>query len=202
MPALTVHNAEVKTATVEIKTLTISGKQVTLAVFRQLQIGDWYRDEEQIGQGWGTVNYHPDGACKRAGEHLDVVWQRGSELRRALAERPRFPRADVGLVGSSDNQLNVLRCPKFHALVDIDEAHNVAHFRDQVAVFGPRLEGTPIRIPLRQWRSWRSEHQCSVRCDAALTNSLAWWSSDALTGLAIWRQWNAASALPQLFIAV
>lgn len=31
-PALTVHNAEIKTATVEVKTLTISGKQATGAL--------------------------------------------------------------------------------------------------------------------------------------------------------------------------
>ncbi len=35
-PPLNVHNAQISTAKVEIKTLTISGKQVTLAVFRQL----------------------------------------------------------------------------------------------------------------------------------------------------------------------
>ena len=34
---LTTHNAEIKTATVEIRSLTVSGKQVTLAVFRQLR---------------------------------------------------------------------------------------------------------------------------------------------------------------------
>lgn len=34
---LTVHNATITTAAVEVKTLTISGKQVTLAVFRQLR---------------------------------------------------------------------------------------------------------------------------------------------------------------------
>jgi len=32
-PPLSVHNAEITTARVEVKTLTISGKQVTLAVF-------------------------------------------------------------------------------------------------------------------------------------------------------------------------
>jgi len=35
-PQLTVRNAQVSTASVQIKTLTISGKQVTLAVFRQI----------------------------------------------------------------------------------------------------------------------------------------------------------------------
>ena len=32
-----VQQAEIKTASVEIKSLTVSGKQLTLAVFRQLQ---------------------------------------------------------------------------------------------------------------------------------------------------------------------
>lgn len=92
--SLTVHNAEVKTATVEIKTLTISGKQVTLAVFRQL------REEPVIaadgtlnGVPWGVVNYHPD-KCAAHEEHLHVVWQHGTDLYRSrideYQEWPRF----------------------------------------------------------------------------------------------------------------
>lgn len=82
---INVSEAMVKTAAVEIKTLTISGKQVTLAVFRQLQ-------EEALidpktcklnGVPWGRVNYHPDQSCKDTGEHIHVVWQKGSELRRS-----------------------------------------------------------------------------------------------------------------------
>jgi hypothetical protein len=99
MPVLTVQNAEIKTATVEVKTLTISGKQVTQSVFRQLEQGaliaaDWtFR-----GIPWGRVNYHPDPGCKRTGphtqyydqtayclaDHMHVVWQQGSELRRTF----------------------------------------------------------------------------------------------------------------------
>lgn len=83
---LTVHNAQVTTATVEIKTLTISGKQVTLAVFRQLK-------EEQLiahdgtlnGTPWGIVNYHP-GKCEDPTGHVHVVWQNGTELRRSTVD--------------------------------------------------------------------------------------------------------------------
>lgn len=91
---LTVHNAEIHTATVEVKTLTISGKQVTLAVFRQLP-------KLQIRPGgvpWGRVNYHPD-KCEPGSyhrllsrqwpAHVHVVWQLDADLFRATYEKPR-----------------------------------------------------------------------------------------------------------------
>lgn len=94
---LTVQSAEVKTATVEIKTLTVSGKQVTLATFRQLREEDPLDDGYAFkGLPWGWVNYHPDErSCRRRADHLHVVWQKGSELRRGLMYAPdrRYPAA-------------------------------------------------------------------------------------------------------------
>ncbi|WP_433542029.1 hypothetical protein ACQP10_38400 (plasmid) [Streptosporangium sandarakinum] len=84
---LTLHNAEITTATVEIKTLTVSGKQVTLAVFRQLQEAALVNDDGTLnGTPWGTVNYHPD-KCADTAEHLHIVWQDGLDLRRARVDR-------------------------------------------------------------------------------------------------------------------
>lgn len=91
MPApLTVHNAELRTATVEIKTLTVSGKQVTLAVFRQLRRAHLVDNDGNLrGEPWGTVNYHPDPQCREEEwPHIHVVWQDGQELRRAMVYRP------------------------------------------------------------------------------------------------------------------
>jgi hypothetical protein len=91
---LTVHNAEIRTATVEIRTLTISGKQVTMAVFRQLQeerLVD--HDGSFIGLPWGTVNYHPDKSCTSSEDnrpHVHVVWQKGTDLRRCCFRKPHF----------------------------------------------------------------------------------------------------------------
>ncbi len=82
---ITVHEASVRTATVEVKTLTISGKQVTLAVFRQLMM-EWLLDNERNqlrGEVWGWVNYHQR-ECADYGEHRHVVWQKGDELRQAI----------------------------------------------------------------------------------------------------------------------
>lgn len=80
------HEATVRTATVEVKTLTINGKQVTLAVFRQLIDAEVIDTRGMLprvnGQTWGSVNYHPD-KCAEDSEHLHVVWQQGDHLRRA-----------------------------------------------------------------------------------------------------------------------
>jgi hypothetical protein len=79
---LTVHNANVTTAAVEVKTLTISGKQVTLAVFRQLITAPLIKDDGALnGIPWGVVNYHPD-KCVGLLPHKHIVWQRGETLRR------------------------------------------------------------------------------------------------------------------------
>jgi hypothetical protein len=80
---ITTHEATVKTAAVAVKTLTISGKQVTLAVFRQLQKEDLIDEKsgDLRGVPWGTVNYFW-GACEE-GSHLHVVWQKDVELRRS-----------------------------------------------------------------------------------------------------------------------
>jgi len=80
---LTAENAIIKTATVEVKTLTISGKQVTLAVFRQLPHRELINTDtlELLGVPWGIVNYHPD-KCGSSSEHIHVVWQKGTTLAR------------------------------------------------------------------------------------------------------------------------
>lgn len=85
---LTTHNAQITTAAVEVKTLTISGKQVTLSVFRQLLPEDLISTEGTFrGIPWGRVNYHP-WKCENSKEHLHIVWQKGDELRRDAIDVP------------------------------------------------------------------------------------------------------------------
>lgn len=69
---------------VEIKTLTVSGKQMTQALFRQLEIEDLITPELKLkGVPLGRVNYFPS-PCndKRSASHLHIVWQKGEELKR------------------------------------------------------------------------------------------------------------------------
>lgn len=88
---ITAHEATLKTATVEVKALTISGRQVTLSVFRQLKEEPLVNVEtaELCGVPWGVVNYHPDKCAETYGdvEHIHVVWQKGTELRRSAVYR-------------------------------------------------------------------------------------------------------------------
>jgi hypothetical protein len=88
---LSTHEATIRTAAVEVKTLTIRGKQVTQSVFRQLLREDLLDPETVALRGvpWGKVNYFwtqcPNPYRERLGfdtAHLHVVWQRGDELRR------------------------------------------------------------------------------------------------------------------------
>jgi hypothetical protein len=92
---LTTQNATITTAAVEVKTLTISGKQVTLAVFRQLKEEPLIADDGTLnGVPWGTVNYHPDKCGDQERRHWHIVWQQGQELRRSrVDEKPRFDEA-------------------------------------------------------------------------------------------------------------
>lgn len=96
---INVEDAKIKTAAVEIKSLTVSGKQVTLAVFRQLQEESLFDmdgcDMTFEGIPWGRVNYHFDkcGIDPETGKHythLHIVWQKGNELRRTLVEHPFY----------------------------------------------------------------------------------------------------------------
>lgn len=85
---LTPQNATITTATIQVQALTIGKKQVTLAVFRQLQETSLIKDDGTLlGEPWGIVNYHPD-KCADAPAHLHVVWQYGDELRRSAVKMP------------------------------------------------------------------------------------------------------------------
>lgn len=92
-PILVASNAELRTASVSVRTLTIEGKQVTLAVFRQLIEEDIYDHEKEAlnGVGWGHVNYLlKDRPFDSPPGTINLVWQRGLELRRCFL-RPELP---------------------------------------------------------------------------------------------------------------
>lgn len=91
---LTVHNVEIHTASVEIKTLTIKGRQVTLSVFRQIfQAMFFERDTAEFrGLPRGFVNYHSKD-CWGCGylvewRHISLIWQDGKSLYRAPVGPP------------------------------------------------------------------------------------------------------------------
>ncbi|MFF3875999.1 hypothetical protein [Streptomyces sp. NPDC001978] len=88
---LTTQNATITRVAVEVKALTISGRQGTLSVFRQLQEEQLVADDGTLnGVPWGYVNYHPD-RCGESSDrwytpHWHIVWQRGDELVRSRVD--------------------------------------------------------------------------------------------------------------------
>lgn len=83
---ITTENASLKTATVEIKCLSVSGKQMTLAVFRQLPLKKLINSDTLALSGvpWGRVNYCTKECEDVQGVHLHIVWQEGSCLYRDI----------------------------------------------------------------------------------------------------------------------
>ena len=89
MPKLLhIEDVNLKSLAVEIKAMTVSGKQMTLAVFRQLpQKSIWDDDYKLLGVPWGRVRYFwgDDKDCNG----FQVVWQAGGELLRSIHYIPR-----------------------------------------------------------------------------------------------------------------
>ncbi|MFJ6615436.1 hypothetical protein ACIQPT_34750 [Streptomyces sp. NPDC091289] len=120
---LTPQNATITTATVAVKTLTIGSKQVTLAVYRQLQ-------EQRMASTavpWGRINHCPNNACRQPArdrgfglwpDHCHVVWQQGDELRRATVWRNAISadyardRPSTGQVADPEGWQRVMALPQ------------------------------------------------------------------------------------------
>lgn len=89
MPTTTTPlGAAVEPATVEIRTLTVNGRQMTPGFFRQLPELPAINVAGSInGTPWGFVNHHPD-KCEDAKDHLHILWQNGDALNRAYVPSP------------------------------------------------------------------------------------------------------------------
>jgi hypothetical protein len=208
MTTLTVHNAEIRTATVEIKTLTVSGKQVTLAVFRQLReeplIGD---DGTLNGTPWGTVNYHPDKCGDEPGVHRHVVWQRGTDLLRSRIDEPSvYARYATRLATDIAEKLIVNG-----AEPDQAEERGLGSFavfykeRPPVARFIRR--GVRFMTPISQsaadhYRFGGTRTDAAWRDRQAAITETVEQLAERLPIDAYMDAWHASADLPQLFIAV
>lgn len=198
---LTVHNAQVTTATVEIKTLTVGGRQVTLAVFRQLRERTLVSSEGDLfGQPWGTVNYHPDrcGAGERT--HLHVVWQHGEELLRARVDQPEWWRARF-YSEIADEFVTAAACQAGHQR---PEWLRYARSRDDgEECFAFTLDGMQCETTGRQYWHPASE-PCRSRAEFEETGNLlrADVTAEHARRERVTTAWRALAELPQLFIAV
>lgn len=204
MPSqLTTQNASITTAVVEVKALTISGKQVTQSVYRQLREAPLVDYEGTLnGVAWGYVNHCPERKfwdversewkpCN-SGKHLHVVWQRDGELRRSRVVPPaRWPQPHWSDVTDAYVQaLFCANCHKYPASVTSGYGSSVAF----------EYNGTRCKA------SYPTGH----RSDECTTDRLAELADELSDDIgrehdrrarhkAVWQTLNQ---LPQLFIAV
>lgn len=201
MPAvLTTETAEVTTAAVEIKTLTIRGKQVTLAVFRQLQEEALVREDGTLtGIPWGRVNYHPDKCADELPPHLHVVWQLGSELRRAKVSPIRWYQEEFYCDGLVDEYYNAALSRADHDITHTGRFLDVEPGGKPIRCLEYRFHG--IRCTTSLERPERME--CSDEEFALLKSEmLEAAAAEAARRKRIDAQFQVLSQLPQLFIAV
>jgi len=205
-PQLTVHNAQLSTATVQINTLTISGKQLTLAVFRQLREEPLLSDEGTLrGIPWGAVNYHPD-KCADADEHLHVVWQEGDQLHRARVDAPRhtyflaedaYEFIQAGCCLNAHGNLDEWRRYKWN-----DGRMRGSGIRFEVDGMNCETAGEPLRRVAFGINP--ADHKCRTQED--YEKHLQWLREDIAQErerrARVDAHWKAFGDLPQLFIAV
>lgn len=202
---LTTQNATITTASIQMNTLTVSGKQVTLAVFRQLRDQDVIAHDGTInGIPWGNVNYHPD-KCEAAPEHLHTVWQLGDQLRRAYVRTPLKAHLQHRLAGlyamaliaegaSSLDRDSGLRCYR-------------GQDRSAWALVNARGVSFKARIPIGYLLAWEATGWDAEAKRAAIETEVRALRPSAeikeeLPVDAYNAAWRALNDLPQLFIAV
>ena len=100
MPPITIKQAQIETVSISARVIRIGKRQMTQAVFRQLELEQLYDSsiEKVKGVVWGRVNYFWDGCSHgyRGHEysslgdrvHLHILWQKGEELRRDCVPKP------------------------------------------------------------------------------------------------------------------
>lgn len=94
---LNTADVKINTVQVEIKSLMVGKKQLTLSLMRQIIEEDLIEGKEPKLKGvpWGHVNYfwgnHKE---KSYPEYMNIIWQKGSVLRRCVVEMRLCPWID------------------------------------------------------------------------------------------------------------
>lgn len=207
---LTTQNATITTAAVEVKTLTISGKQVTLAVFRQLRETALLDLEGAFtGEPWGHVNYHPD-KCDSDPQHLHVVWQQGSDLLRSRVNAPWVAGLEHPAAQAYAEALIAEGATVGHTMpIDVAiRGSNSLHKAGTVRLVYKGVEFVgKVRAPFAEAFQTGGSNELHHRLEQMMFEEQGPdWSSeghlDRLPVAAYQRAWRLLNELPQLFIAV
>lgn len=202
---LTTQNAQITTAAVEVKTLTISGKQVTLSVFRQLREERLMNPDASLnGAPWGYVNYHPD-KCGTEKTHLHVVWQNGADLYRSRVDKPDW-HSEHYHSEWSDDLIQGAYCANEHRLpawAREAQSWDSGYKRwDQVVRF--TIDGISCETMERPTAHWREGEKCVSTAAQAEDREgfMRELAEEAEKRGRLTAQWKLLADLPHLFIAV
>lgn len=206
---LTTQNASITTVAVEVKALTISGKQVTQSVYRQLQEARLIAHDGTLnGVPWGFVNHCPERKfwnnaagewepCQGSGAHLHIVWQYGAHLYRSrVAPPPVWYRAFSS--DWTDAYAQAVYCSNGH---EYGESLRGTTYQGAYEVLF-EFNGTQCRASLPD-SPRKDGHECSHddrdECREELTADLGREYDRRARHKALWQ---SMKQLPQLFIAV
>lgn len=122
-----IRDAKVKTASVEVKSLTLNDRQVTLSVFRQIPCRPVLNDDlTEKGQVWGRVNYRFGDCSAQGEEHLHIVWQSGDVLLRDCIDPSPSSRYQKLFRASNETvDGNILVDLRLHLAVNMLRLHGV-----------------------------------------------------------------------------
>lgn len=205
---LTTQNATITTVAVEVKTLTISGKQVTQSLFKQLQEEPVVAYDGTLnGTPWGYVNHCPERKIwnRNLGEwepcagrdHLHVVWQNGDQLRRArVAPPPRWYRQYWSEM--TDAYVQAAYCANDHVLPEGMRSMCTSDGLWTDFEYGrTSCKSGPPESPRKE------DHRCTgEQLDEARAELLADLRREHERRARRKAVWQALHDLPQLFIAV
>lgn len=156
MPTITTKEATIQTFQVEIQTLRVNNKQVTMGLFRQLPLGRLIDNDTVTFNGipWGHVQYWWDSDGRtdyKTYNKLHIVWQFGNTLQRSIVETDISLYLDTyeteEIIASTDYVLRTIpMCTDVQCLLD----HNNTWLMPTDNI---RLNGKPWTI----WLSTRGE---------------------------------------------
>lgn len=212
---INISDVKLKSLSVEIKALTVNGKQMTLAVFRQLPARElWDKQFKLLGIPWGRVRYFwgEDKDCTG----FQVVWQDADILYRSMHYQPR-PVVEYTRKRDLENRLRDLSLawPRSEPELVVEDFTPPMEVPDFTKRYHPDMTLERYRLECRQknidanarhrqqYENDLKQYREKEQARAELAAQIKAIDDRSAAAFAAWtRAHQALEALPQLFIAL
>jgi hypothetical protein len=144
-----VQTPNLSTLSVEVKAIRVGKKQVTQAVFRQLEKRECFDREtlERHGTIWGWVNYFW-GTCNK--DHLHIVWHREDNLYRDCVYRNVYTEWEE----NHQSSINLLHA----AIICVEQAKLNDAYNKWQADYQEFVKNSRTPYPTRSYKTLHSEY--------------------------------------------